>query len=166
VKVTTGLAACAALASLLAGCGGGTPADVAGSYTIAVTNGVNGCNLAAWVVGNSATNIGVTIAQDGGDATATIEGLTGAYVMVVLGSRVFTGEVRGAHLDLELIGTNPQTSGNCTYTYNAILDGSIAGDVIEGTITYTAATNDQSDCATIEACESVQDFNGTRPPSS
>jgi len=153
LAVVTAVAACS-----------GSPADVAGSYTISVTNGANGCNLATWTVGSSATNIGVTVSQDGSSATATIEGLTGAYVMAALGSRTFAGSVHGTSLDLELIGTNAQTSGNCTYTYNAILDGTIDGDVITGTITYTAATNDQPDCVGIEGCESVQDFNGTRPP--
>jgi hypothetical protein len=149
----------------VAGCGG-SPADVAGSYTVSVTNGANGCNLVNWTVGESAAGIPVTITQDGGAATATVEGVTGALLVAGLGSRIFAGEVSGSSLDLALIGTNSQTSGNCTYTYNALLDGSIDGDVIEGTITYTAATNDQSDCAALEGCETVQDFNGTRPPSS
>jgi hypothetical protein len=151
--------------AIAVGCGG-SPADVAGNYTVSVTNAANGCNLASWTEGNSATNIPVTITQDGDTAVATIEGLTGTYVMAALGSRSFTGQVSGSDLDLELVGTNPLTMGNCTYTYNALLAGTIDGDVITGTITYTAATNDQPDCAGIEGCESVQNMNGTRPPSS
>jgi hypothetical protein len=150
----------------LAACGG-SPADVAGSYTVAVTNGANGCNAPNWTVGNMTAGIPVTIAQDGSNATATIEGLTGTFVMAALGSRVFAGDVGGHSLDLELIGTAPQTSGSsCEFTYNAILDGEIDGDVITGTITYTAVSDDLPDCEAQVGCESVQSFNGTRPPSS
>jgi hypothetical protein len=150
--------------AVVVGCGDGEPANVAGNFTVAVTNGANGCNLMNWQPGASTTGIGVTVTQDGSNASATVEGLVGAFVQAALGSRTFTGEVRGTRLDLDLIGTNAQTTGNCTYTYDALLDGNIDGDVITGTITYTAATNDQTDCAPLEGCASVQDFNGTRPP--
>jgi hypothetical protein len=153
----------AVVALVVAGCGD-DPANVAGDYTVAVTSGANGCNLTNWQEGSSTSGIGVTITQDGGNATAIIEGFVGQYVMAALGSRTFTGTVDGTDLDLDLIGTNALTTGNCTYTYNALLDGGIDGDVIIGTITYTAATNDQTDCAPLEGCESIQDFNGTRPP--
>jgi hypothetical protein len=153
-----------ALVALAVAACGDDPANIAGNYTVAVTNGTNGCNLMSWQDGSSTSGIGVTITQDGTDATAIVEGLVGAYLMAGLGSRTFTGNVDGTDLDLDLIGTNPQTTGNCTFTYNALLDGSIDGDVITGTITYTAATNDQTDCAPLEGCESIQAFNGTRPP--
>src|SRR5262245_50701914 len=103
---------------------GGSPADVAGNYTVSVTNGPNGCPFPNWTVGESATNIPVTVAQDGSNATATVEGGVGTVLMVGLGSRVFAGDVDGSGLDLELIGTAVQTSGSCEYTYNAHLDGS------------------------------------------
>ena len=149
----------------LAGCGG-SPADVAGSYTVSVTNGPNGCPFMNWTVGESATNIPVTIAQDGSDATATVEGGVGTVLMLGLGSRMFAGEVSGSGLDLDLLGTQTLTSGSCEYHYNAHLDGSIDGDVITGTITYTGVSDDLPDCDAINNCESTQDFNGTRPPSS
>src|SRR5258706_9966865 len=95
----------------LAGCGGGS-VDVTGSYTVSVTNGANGCNAVNWTVGSSATGIPVTIAQDGSNATATVEGLTGAYLQAGLGSRVFAGDVSGHDLNLELIGTTQQTQGS------------------------------------------------------
>jgi hypothetical protein len=153
------------LALALGACGG-SPADVAGSYTVSVTNGVNGCPFQNWTVGSTATNIPVTIAQDGSAATAMVEGGVGTVLMVGLGSRVFAGDVSGDSLDLELIGTATQTSGSCEFTYNAHLDGDIDGDVIIGTITYTAVSADLPDCEAVAGCESVQDFNGTRPPSS
>src|SRR5690348_8371734 len=99
MRVPTGLIALA-----LAGCGGGGSVDVSGSYTVAVTNGANGCMAVNWTVGDSAAGIPVTIAQDGSNATATVEGATGLYLQAGLGSRVFAGDVSGHSLDLELIG--------------------------------------------------------------
>jgi hypothetical protein len=155
-----------AVAVVLVGCGGGDSVDVSGSYTVAVTNGANGCMAVNWTVGDSNPGIPVTIAQDGSNVTATVEGLTGTYLQAGLGSRVFAGDVSGHSLSLELIGTTPQTQGSCTFTYNALLDGDIDGDVIMGTITYTGVSQDTANCSAIIGCESVQDFNGTRPPSS
>src|SRR5689334_22444984 len=114
------------IALALAGCGGGS-VDVSGSYTVAVTNGANGCMAVNWTVGDSAAGIPVTIAQDGSNATATVEGATGLYLQAGLGSRVFAGDVSGHSLDLELIGTTQQTQGSCTFTYNALLDGELDG---------------------------------------
>jgi hypothetical protein len=151
--------------AIAAGCGGDNePADVAGNYTMAITNRENGCNLQNWNVGEMSTGIMVTVTQSGANATAIIEGGVGAYVELILGSRSFTGDVRGHQIDLTLVGTRSATMGNCTYTYNAILDGHLDGDTLEGEISYTPQTNDQSDCAAFEGCASVQGFNGTRPP--
>ena len=44
---------CLALASLLALAACTSPADVAGTYTIALTNRANGCNLQNWTVGET-----------------------------------------------------------------------------------------------------------------
>jgi hypothetical protein len=146
-------------------CGGSDePEDVAGNYTVAVTNRENGCNLANWNVGEMATGILVTVTQNDANATALVEGGTGAYLMFVLGSRSFTGSVDGNHLDLTLVGTNSATTGNCTYTYNAVLDARLDGDALVGEIAYRPQTNDQSDCAPFEGCASIQGFNGIRPP--
>lgn len=155
--------ACALAAAALAACSS-SPANVAGDYTVAVTNRDNGCNLANWTVGSSASNIGVTITQSGADAQATVNGLTGAYVSAALGSNVFVGTVDGDHLSLTLFGTRSQTMGNCTFTYNADLAADLNVDALTGTIDYTAKGNNNPDCATITGCVSRQDFNGTRPP--
>lgn len=152
------------LVAMLATLGCGEDANVAGNYTIAVTNGDNGCELENWMEGNTASGITATITQSGEDVTATLDGLVGAYFNAVFGSASFTGKVSGDDLALKIIGTRSATEGNCTYTYNAILNGSVDGDTLTGTIDYEAATNDQPDCAALEGCQSTQDFNGTRPP--
>jgi hypothetical protein len=150
----------------IAACGSSTPANVAGSYTIAVTNRDNGCKLQNWTVGDMASNIGVTVTQDGSTATATVNGVTGGYLTLALGSNVFTGNVDGDFLRLTLFGTRSQSSGNCTWTYNAVLGGTLTGDILQGSIDYEAKTNGNPDCTTmgITGCASSQDFNGTRPP--
>jgi hypothetical protein len=154
------------VAGLLAfsGCGESDPADVAGEYTIAVTSRENGCNFANWMEGNTSSNIPVTITQEGSDATATVNGLTGGFLDLILGSRIYTGGVGSDNMLLTLFGTTTANEGNCTYTVNSIMDANISGDVLTGEIRYEAATNGNPDCAALEGCVSRQDFNGTRPP--
>ena len=74
------------------------------------------------------------------------------------------GDVDGNDFVLELFGTPSQNSGNCTFTYNSVIDGAISGDTLTGRIEYRAATNGNPDCAAITGCVSFQEFNGTRPP--
>ena len=140
------------------------PADVAGSYTIAVTNGENGCNFDNWTVGDTAENIPVTITQDGATASAAVEGPVALLLGLLLGSATYQGEVDGNQLDLTIFGTNSATEGNCVFTYNSVLDAELTGDVLQGEIRYEAATVDNPDCAAIEGCATIQRFNGTRPP--
>ena len=155
--------AAAAAAAGLAGCSS-SPANVAGSYSVNVTNRDNGCSLQNWTVGAMSSNIPVIITQDGADVTASVTGLTGTYLDVALGSHDFTGTVDGDQLDLTLYGTRSQTMGNCTYTYNAVLSATLDVDTLTGQIQYQAKTNGNPDCGALEGCASVQDFNGARPP--
>jgi hypothetical protein len=159
-------ATCLAVAGIGAGCSS-SPANVAGSYTIAVTDEDNGCGLSNWSQGQSSTNIPVTVSQDDDSATAMVTGAVGGYLDTVLGSSTFTGDLDGDKLALTLYGTRNATKGNCSYTYQADLDGSLSGDTLTGTITYTPVTNGSPDCDTMDVtgCTSVQNFNGTRPPS-
>jgi len=145
------------------GCGS-DPADVAGDYTISITNRDNGCMFANWAVGEQTTGVRVTITQDGETASASVEGTAGAFFDLWLGSHVYTGTVDGDDMTLELFGNRPQTAGNCAFTYNSRIVGSINGDALSGRVEYTAKTNNNPDCAALESCLSFQDFNGTRPP--
>lgn len=147
----------------LAACGG-DPVDAEGTYTMAVTNRDNGCNFALWTIGNSASNIGVVINQEGEDANAEVMGLTGDFLDGVLGSHVFQGVVDGDELDLSIIGTTKITTGNCAdHTIDARLESTLDGDVLTGRISYTIVGTG-STCAPYDGCISYQDMNGTRPP--
>jgi len=149
------------LALVLAACG--SDANVAGNYTIALTNRDNGCNLSNWTVGNQTTGVPVTITQSGSNVTATVMGPAGVVLGAFLGTNAFTGD---NSIDLKALGTVPKTSGNCTWTYNGEITADLAGDALAGRIDYRAADNGNPDCTTMQVhgCDSFQDFNGTRPP--
>jgi len=153
-----------ALIAALAGCSDDLPVDVAGTYAMNITNGDNGCELQNWTEGESSTGIPVVVVQNGADATARIDGVVGAYVELVLGSREFDGRVSGNAFDAELFGTRQGTQGGCAFTMNAELDSSLARDTLTGTISYIPKTNDHPDCGLLQTCRSVQMMNGLRAP--
>jgi hypothetical protein len=142
----------------------GDPADIAGEYLASITARDNGCDLPNWTAGNSATGIPVTITQMGSSASASIGGLAQVVLDLALGGHVFTGDVDGSSFELRVIGTRPQTMGNCTYTFDGELAGKLAGDSVSGRLNFTTATNNNSDCAVLKACVSFQDFAASRPP--
>ncbi len=153
----------AVLGLVIAGCDS-EPADVAGQYTISVTNGDNGCNFENWTVGEQSTGIPVNITQEEASVTAEVQGLTGILLDFLLGTNVYTGSVDGNSLELSIYGTNSASQGDCTYTVNSFLDAEVDGDVLTGEIRYQAATVDNPACAELAGCASIQNFNGTRPP--
>lgn len=147
-----------------AACGGGDPVDVSGEYTVAVTNRDNGCMLENFNPGDTATGIPVVITQDDDAITVSINGAAGVVLDFALGAHVYTGAVAGDSFELELLGTRGLQQGNCAFTFNSTIAGTLDGDVLTGAIDYRAATNGNPDCAALEGCRTFQDFNGTRPP--
>lgn len=149
------------------GSGGATgvePADVAGVYSVAVTNGTNGCNFADWQQGAVSKDIPLTVSQNGAHVSCTIDGVVGALVQLWLGSRGMNGELTGNELDLDLVGTNVQTSGACSYTIDLHVDATATGNALQGALVYTVATGGDQACAAFEGCETRQAFSGVRPP--
>src|SRR5882724_6806025 len=112
----------------------------------------------------SYTGIQVTITQSGANATATVTGVGGLGIGGLFGSNVFTGSVDGDALDLKLLGTKSNTTGNCTFTYNGEITGTLTGDTLEGRLNIVGAGNGNPDCVGITGCRTYEDFNGTRPP--
>jgi hypothetical protein len=152
------------LALCLIGCGDDL-INATGSFTIAITNGQNGCNLQNWQVGSMASGIPLAVTQNGTAVTATVNGLTGTYMSLVLGSNSFIGSVSGNELDMKLVGTRPGNTGGCAYTINAEVSATLNGDILQGQIAYVPQTNHSPDCGVLNSCQSVQALNGTRPPS-
>lgn len=131
---------------------------------VAVTNRDNGCVLENWTVGEQTMGIPVVVVQDGSRVTATVNGASGFVLDLALGSRIYSGDVDGDSLYLELFGTRGQQRGNCSFTFNSVIDAAVDDDTLTGRIEYRAATNANPDCAALEGCLTFQEFNGTRPP--
>jgi hypothetical protein len=152
------------LAVLAGACDSDSAANVAGSYTIALTIQQNECGILANDPETSSTGVSVVITQDGSKVTAKVQGAAALGLGLAMGSATFTGTVSGNSLDLSISGTVSGSSGTCAFTRNARLVGTVAGDVLTGSVTYTFATNRMPDCGTRNTCQDIQVFNGTRPP--
>src|SRR5689334_4272303 len=105
--------------------GGGTsadaaPADIAGNYTLALTNQANGCGYMNWAEGQQSNDIHLNITQTGAMATGTVDGLVATYLDFAVGSHVFTGTVTGNDFEMTLFGTRSETQMMCTYTRKVI----------------------------------------------
>jgi hypothetical protein len=135
-----------AISALLAGCGDEfsnvppeeppAPLDVAGSYTIAVTNSSNGCGFANWEQGATTQNLPFDVQQDGDDVSGTIGGAAGSLVTLWLGSATFQGKVEESHVTMTIFGTTSAVQAGCAYTINATAKGDSSGDLLEGSIHY------------------------------
>lgn len=151
------------IAAAMAACSD-DPVDLSGTYSANLTARDNGCNLANWQVGAMVSQVPLVITQTEAEARAEVGGLAGVALELALAARVFVGTVDGSSFRLKIIGTRPQTSGNCTFTYDATMTGRLSGDSLSGRVTYTTATNGNSDCAPLKDCASFQDFAASRPP--
>lgn len=153
--------------AILAACSDSTlpPEDLTGNYTVAVTNRENGCNFQNWTVGQSSTNISMTVTQQGSNGiTAVIGGAAGAYLILVMNTATFTGSVSGPTGTMTATGSRTGQQGNCAYTLNANATISLAGNAINGSITYVPKTNGGTDCGVLNTCSSRQELSGSRPP--
>ncbi len=140
------------------------PADVAGAFSISLTNRENGCALGNWTVGAQSAGVPVTITQSGATASADVGGLARVALDLLLANHVYQGDVDGNDISLKIIGSRAGQQGTCAFTLNSQIDATLTGDALAGTIKYSAATNGNADCGTLTNCVSTQDFNGTRPP--
>jgi hypothetical protein len=157
----------ACLVSILSGVlwVGCAPADVAGNYTVSVTNGMNRCGIDGWDEGSSSSSIPVVVTQDGDQVSLVVDGVTGTLLDLSVGGSTFDGQVSGNTITAALIGDNARSQGECTYTTTVDLDATVDGDVIEGELLWRPVTNGHRDCGTLDTCEgNIQRFNGTRPP--
>jgi hypothetical protein len=149
----------------LFGCGSDQEftADAAGVYTVAITNQDSSCQFMDWVPGKETSGIELTITQDVDNLHGSLGGITGLFFAAAFGSADFSGSIHGNSLTLTNYGTRSTTQGNCTFTYNATVNGTQTMDAISGTITYSTQTNGNPDCEAVK-CSALQKFSGTRPP--
>jgi hypothetical protein len=158
----------ASLASIAAACGGSSfqtqaPADISGNYSVTLTNQANGCMFANWTVGSSAQDLHIAIQQQGASASATVSGVAALVLDVILGTPTFQGAVQGESFSLTAFGSNQGKDGMCTFTIKVTMAGSIDGDAIQGTLTYSETTNGSPACDYHSTCTSVETFAGVRP---
>jgi hypothetical protein len=155
-------AAGASLALALCGC---APVDVAGTYTGAVTNRENACNLPQWTVGNSSTGISMVVTQSGADVTAEVQGLAALALNLFAGNTdPLRGTVNGSGFAVGKSGTRAMSMGACAYTGRIDARATLSGNALEGTVTYRYVTNNVPDCGSLSTCSSVQAFSFSRPP--
>jgi len=156
-----------ALVALAAACSDDPPANVAGTYTLRFTPGDNGCNLDGWTAGMTGGDVELDLSQAVGsaDIDGEVKNWVGVYVAILFGTAKFQGRVSGDTLDVIL---NSQygdlTQGQCKYSYQLHMGGTLSGDILTGTLDITTVTNHSLDCGTRENCHSLESFNGLRPP--
>lgn len=151
-------------AALLASSCSASPANVAGTWSINLTNGTNGCMLDNWTPGESTSGIPVTFTQSGSAVTLTVMGGYATALDIYFGSHVFTGMVDGNRIDARLVGRAGGTGG-CAYTPVIDLTGTVAGDTVTGQLLWSFDTNTSPDCGMYATCQTDQSMNGSRPPS-
>jgi hypothetical protein len=151
---------------LLQACTSDDPVNVSGDYTLAITNGANGCEFANWTVGDTATGVLVRLRQMSDDKfTAELTGIVRVFAELTIGSYIFAGDVTGASFDATLAGMQDimNQGETCKYRVNADIDGSLVRDNISGTITYRVVIVTSAPDCPPEDCATVQSFNGSRP---
>ena len=153
-------------ACLTFGCGDDdefvAPTDVAGLYELTLHNGANGCGLEDWVEGNTTTNVGLRIEQQGTDLIGRLEGPVGGIVAVLLGTAELSGSQSRGDVTLQAFSPYVRQQGTCTYNLLVTLQGTLDGNLMSGTIDYTWATNGAPECSDLEGCVTEQTFDAVR----
>ena len=140
------------------------PANVAGTYTVSVTNGQNGCNISTFTPGAMSTGVTVQVTQNGAQISADVMGLAGVYLTAGVGSSTLVGQIGGSQASLS--ANADHTLGNCAFTTTATASITFSGNTMQGSITYTDSGNGSSDCGVAQSCTNEQMFAGSRPPPS
>src|SRR5262249_36518022 len=106
----------------------------------------------------SMSSAGVKITDDKQRVTAEVQGSLGSTLMSWLGAHTFTGPAQSARVALVLMGIKFSSQQECTFTFDATLEG----DLLAGSLLYRARTNNAPVCGPLTGCTSRQDLRGTR----
>ncbi len=152
-----------ALFGFLAACGSSPPTNFAGDYSVQLVNGANDCGFANWTAG-SASNVKITMTQDGSTAQFTVDDVfAAAYLNLVVGASTFVGSVKDDTFSATFLGVKTATQGACTYKVNTKLSMTLdSNNVLSGTLTYTPATNADASCGVLNTCSQSQTVSGSR----
>lgn len=137
--------------------------DAAGTYTLTVTAGANGCMFENWRQGETSV-LEVMVMQERRNVTATVGGVAGLIVQGVTGQNLFTGTVDEDTLSLGIVGTQVHTMLDCMMTIDYELSATLDGDVLVGELRSRAIPLAQTAaCAPRVGCTSLQSLLGMRP---
>lgn len=162
-------------ACLALGCGGDdaspnappnveTPANLAGDYSVDLTNEYNDCAtmVMKWMDGAVSEDVPFSITQNGVHVSAETMGAPAIAFLLLTGTLPFEGEIHDSHFILVNTGTKLYDFDACSYTINATVEGDLDGDTITGTLVYSPVVGDDPACHDY-ACRAEQSFIGTRP---
>ncbi|HTQ45554.1 MAG TPA: hypothetical protein VMI75_22500 [Polyangiaceae bacterium] len=137
----------------------GPPAQVAGDYTLTVTDNQNGCNVENFTTGATQSGITVSITQNGSSLSATGTGSMGLMLAFA------TGDTLNGYIDgqaASLSSTVGHTQGGCAYSTTATVNLVFSGNQFEGNVLYTDSGNGSPDCGVMQQCTSSQKVTGSR----
>lgn len=140
------------------------PIEPTGTWELQLTYEENGCFTDWPAEGTVLSAVELVVTRDElGRVLGRIEGVLGAYVALVLGTRDLLGEVASGRLRLRLDGRYSSELVGCAFVYGMDLDGIVDGDAIEGTVTFTRRLPETSLCDPAR-CTSRLSFRGRRRP--
>ncbi|MDZ4696887.1 MAG: hypothetical protein SGI86_17250 [Deltaproteobacteria bacterium] len=155
------------LVGVASACGDGKgPVDVNGTYKLQTVVAANACMTEGLEVGKTG-EIEVTFSQDlmanPDKVTVTVTNPFVAGILAVVGlPNTFLGTVTGN--SVKAIGAgNAKTEGNCQFAPQIRVAADLDRDTLSGEITWSYRATG-SDCGVKTTCNTVQTFNGTRPP--
>lgn len=140
-------------------------ARVAGAWNISIKNEKDTCMFDGWMPG-SVNSLELKIDQfgdDQGDINAQLQGLLGFVFWAGVGTATLTGTISGEDLDLTLLGTKDEMLRGCTFRREIrVKVKSKADRLTNGRLTHVLRATGASTCETLNACEAIQTFDGTR----
>ena len=142
---------------------GGSSVDFTGTFSGTSTNGASTCP-GSWNMGQMGEGA-VNLVQSGDDVQLQAQGGTAAIFAVVFGTAGFSGKASGSHLDAVVVGSIPNMTGDCSYTWKGAISANLTGDVLKGTLTYSPNITGGTECETqkVTGCTRLTDFSFTRP---
>jgi hypothetical protein len=148
-----------------------TPANVAGTYAVTLTDGSDGCQVFEGQLPMAQSTITVAITQTGSQIQADVEGDGEPQLMALVGTHVFTGTVDGDTLQLAITGAFTRTIEGCNYKLDAVIAAAVDGARFSGSLSYRAVSEDPtcmqfndagSSVTGATACDSDQSMSGEK----
>jgi hypothetical protein len=135
------------------------PAQVAGDYTLTVTDNQNGCQVENFTTGATQSGITMAVTQNGTSLSATGTASSGLMLAFATGNTL-NGWIDGQEASLS--STVTHTVGGCTYSTTATANLTFSGNQVQGSVLYTDSGNGSPDCNVMQQCTSTQTVNGSR----